>query len=184
MSDGNQERSLGKVEWLALIILVGAAMLLASSIGGQSSGNQPVPVGTPLPTLMAEGWLNVEGATPGPQSLSGKVVLVDFWGTHCPPCRASMPKLSKLYREYQPMGVEFLGLTGEPSGYLPEIKSFLGSVDDVTWPIGYGAGPTMDMLSIRLLPTYVVFSASGKAVWSGHDLNRMQKALDQALASK
>ena len=178
------KRSLGTVEWLALVILMGAAALLATSIGGQSPGNQPVPIGTPMPTFMAEGWLNVEGTIPGPDSLSGTVVLVDFWATYCPPCRKSMPKLAELYQEYQPQGVEFLGITAEPTDYLPTIEGFLNSTNGVDWPIGYGAAPTLDIMGIRLLPTYVVFSTSGKAVWSSNDLIGVKEALDQALASR
>lgn len=185
MSDTNQNQSLGKVEWIALATLAGAAALLTLTSGGQRpTASQPVDAGTPMPTLMAEGWLNVAETTPGRKSLRGKVVLIDFWATSCPPCVASMPKLAELYQQYRPLGVEFLGLTSEPTSYLPQIESFLESVDNVTWPIGYGAGPTLDMMNIALLPTYVVFDTNGKATWSGNNLTDMQAALDQALAKK
>jgi thiol-disulfide isomerase/thioredoxin len=40
----------------------------------------------------------------------GKVVLVDFWATWCPPCKISFPALDSLYREYQPRGFEVLAV--------------------------------------------------------------------------
>ena len=37
-------------------------------------------------------------------------VVVNFWGTWCPPCRKEIPDLIRLYKEYQPKGVEIIGL--------------------------------------------------------------------------
>ncbi len=37
-------------------------------------------------------------------------VIVNFWGTWCPPCRREIPDLVKLYNEYHPKGIEILGL--------------------------------------------------------------------------
>ncbi len=42
--------------------------------------------------------------------LRGKVVLVNFWGTWCPPCKAELPDLVSLYNDYRDQDVEFLGV--------------------------------------------------------------------------
>ncbi|MGA2183217.1 MAG: TlpA disulfide reductase family protein [Bryobacteraceae bacterium] len=40
----------------------------------------------------------------------GKVVLVNFWATWCPPCRQETPGLVRLYRDYRAKGVEVVGI--------------------------------------------------------------------------
>ncbi len=48
----------------------------------------------------------------------GKVVLINFWATWCPPCRAEMPDLVRLQREHGKEGLQIIGIT-----YPPERKA-------------------------------------------------------------
>jgi cytochrome c biogenesis protein CcmG, thiol:disulfide interchange protein DsbE len=43
----------------------------------------------------------------------GKVVIVNFWATWCPPCRKEMPALDAFYRRYKPEGLEMIGLSAD-----------------------------------------------------------------------
>ncbi len=169
-------RGLSEMVFFGLLAVALGLMMFA----GRRSGGQ-VSVGTPLPELMASGWLNT-AAIPSRQTLSSKVVVVDCWASWCPPCRAAMPKLAKLYADYGPLGVEFIGLTPESTAKRSDVAQFINRTSGFDWPVGYGANPTLDMLNIRGYPTVIVFNAHGVSTWSSNSLSGIEDALDKALA--
>jgi thiol-disulfide isomerase/thioredoxin len=190
-----EKRGIGFGEIIGFGLLAVVLAMLAWPRGGKS---EPVPKGTPLPELMAEGWLNADEPSPqnfekvasrstgrgipSRENLRGKVVVVDCWATWCVPCRISMPKLAKLYKQYGDSPVEFIGLTSEFGRELPAVEKFVDSVDGFDWPVGYGSGVTQDMLGIELLPTLAVFDKTGKATWSSTSSDGLAAAIDAALA--
>ncbi|MGX5820933.1 redoxin family protein [Chitinophaga lutea] len=53
-------------------------------------------------------------------SLKGKVVLLDFWGSWCGPCRSSHPHLKGVYEKYKGKGLEIVGIAEEKSADLSQ----------------------------------------------------------------
>ena len=70
------------------------------------------------------------------ESLAGKIIVVDFWATWCPPCVVQMPRLKELYAKWQPQGVEFIGVSldaSEAEHGLEQLKKFVTD-HEITWP--------------------------------------------------
>ena len=62
----------------------------------------------PAPKLEVTNWMNGQAMTV--QSLKGKVVLLDFWGTWCPPCIAQIPHINELSEKYRDRGLVVIGV--------------------------------------------------------------------------
>ena len=53
---------------------------------------------------------DLDGRTVRLSELQGKVVMLDFWSSWCPPCRREAPTLAQVYGEYKDKDVEFIGV--------------------------------------------------------------------------
>jgi thiol-disulfide isomerase/thioredoxin len=60
--------------------------------------------------------LDMAGKSVNFAQYDGKVVLVDFWATWCPPCRRSIPDLSELHGKYSNRGFEVVGISLDQAG--------------------------------------------------------------------
>ena len=103
---------------------------------------------------------DVNGRTVRLSDYKGKVVLINFWATWCPPCRAEMPDLVKLQTEHAKQGLQIIGIT-----YPPERKSrvrrFARSVK-VNYPIILGTRQIKARFSSEeTLPLTVVINRDG-----------------------
>ena len=104
---------------------------------------------------------DINGRTVRLRDYRGKVVLVNFWATWCPPCRAEMPDLVRLQREHARKGLRIIGIT-----YPPETKTrvrrFARSLK-VNYPIILGTRQIKTRFSSdETLPLTVVIDRDGK----------------------
>jgi thiol-disulfide isomerase/thioredoxin len=77
-----------------------------------------------------------DGTTFKLADLRGKVVVIDFWGTWCPPCRKQAPMLAELYTRYRAQGLEVVGLSLNKLSEQDEVTKFMKEVG-INYRVGY-----------------------------------------------
>ncbi len=90
----------------------------------------------------------------------GKVVIVDFWATWCPPCRAEMPFYVNLYKKLADRGLVIVGISLDAQGP-GVVRKFVDSMG-ITYPIVMGDEEVTTAYKVELMPTTFVVDREGR----------------------
>ncbi len=112
-----------------LPLALGLALLVA---GAGRSGAEPVAP-TPAPVWQLR---DVDGKVVRSEQFKGKVVVIDFWATWCPPCRAEIPGYVALQKKYGAAGLVIIGISLDQQGP-GVVKKFIQD-HQVTYPVVMG----------------------------------------------
>ena len=164
------------VKSMAMWLVVGC--LLAAGPQVHAANLKP---GDALPELKAKDF---EGALP---DLAGKVVLLDFWASWCSPCKASLPQLDKLHREYGARGFVVLGVSVDESA--ADMKAFL-EAHPVSFPTVRDAAQTLvGRVAVDAMPTSLLINRDGKVtkIHSGYQgektVEELRSEIEQLLGT-
>jgi thiol-disulfide isomerase/thioredoxin len=157
-------------------------------------------IGDAAPALSVEKWVKGDAITGFEK---GKVYIVEFWATWCGPCKASMPHLTELQKEYKSKGLTIIGMAS-PAWDRPsknenadeKVKTPLELVEAMVKEKGDTMGYTvawdkegatnaayMKASKQRGIPTSFVVDQKGNIAWIGHPM-QLDFVIDDVLAGK
>jgi len=114
------------------------------------------------------------------KDLAGKVVMVDEWGVHCPPCRALLPKMEALWKKFKSKPFVLIG--SHRQGRQAEEVKALVDANKLTYPIYDFAGMAEgEPSSGGGLPFMYVVDARGNVVYSGRSEPDAVAAVEKAV---
>jgi thiol-disulfide isomerase/thioredoxin len=128
-----------------------------------------------------------DGKTWRSSTLKGKVVVVNFWATWCPPCRRELPSLEVLYKTLAPKGVIVLGINAGESW--DKVAAFAADFKPpLTYPLLLDkTGSVLRDWQIKVLPTTYVLSRDGRLALraiGGRDFTQPDALQDVAALAK
>ncbi len=107
--------------------------------------------------------------------LRGKVVLVNFWATWCPPCRKEMPDLEALYERFSSQGLVVLGISDEEAA---KVEPFIRE-RKISFPVLLDPGRKVnEMVVVEGIPKSFVYGREGKLVAQSIDMRTQKQFLE------
>ena len=107
--------------------------------------------------------------------LRGKVVLVNFWATWCPPCRKEMPDLEALYGRFGAKGFVVLGISDEEA---TKVEPFIRE-RKISFPVLLDSGRKVnEMFVVEGIPKSFVYDREGKLVAQSIDMRTRKQFLE------
>jgi len=133
--------------------------------------------GKAAPEIVAN---DLQGMPVSLSAFKGKIVLLDFWATWCPPCRTDAPSLEKLYQKYGNKNLSIVGFSVEEDRKV--VEKFLKS-----HPAGYPIVVTSENevprpYQVGVIPTYVIIDENGlvqAAIQGDQGFSELRKLLQK-----
>lgn len=153
------KKSLSLISYLALLIILGLAV---RHFAINPIINKPTISGA---ALFNASLTDVQGLKQNLSQYKGKIIVVNFWATWCPPCREEMPELSLLQQEYKNKNVVVLGIAEDE---LAPVTEYLQS-SPVTYPIFIADNENMNLGTNlgndkAVLPYTVIIGSDGSVI--------------------
>jgi peroxiredoxin len=109
------------------------------------------------------------------RQLAGKIVVVNFWATWCPPCRKEMPDLDAIYKDFRSKGLVILAIGDEDRA---KVVSFLAE-HKVSYPVLLDPGRRVnDRFVVRGIPKTFVYDRSGRLAAESIDMRTRKQFME------
>jgi peroxiredoxin len=109
------------------------------------------------------------------RDLRGKVVLLNFWATWCPPCLKEMPDLDAIYKRFHDRGLVILAVSDEEANV---VKPFIANQQKVSYPILLDPGLQVTaQFRVEGIPKTFIYNREGKLAAQSIDMRTMNQFL-------
>jgi peroxiredoxin len=109
------------------------------------------------------------------RDLRGKVVLLNFWATWCPPCRKEMPDLETLFNKFKDQGFVVLAISDEEAA---KVSPFLAE-RNISYPVMLDPGRKVnELFQVEGIPKSFVYDRGGKLVAQSIDMRTQRQFLE------
>lgn len=158
---GDEPSSGGPLGWAVGAIAVVAAVAIIMNAIAEQQARQDRNAGQPAPAFALR---RLEGGTVTLDQHRGKVVVLDFWATWCPPCVEEMPHLVKVVKELEPQ-VAFVAINQDDPGADALVQRFATETTPGLSPyVAFADSEVVERYGISQLPTMVLVDREGKIV--------------------
>ena len=135
-------------------------VLAVAGIAAAERGVDPVRMEDEAPNFTLE---TTDGDTVSLSDYAGKVVLLDFWDTWCPPCKKGIPELIELYEEYKDEGFVVIGMALGRMGE-KAVEEYT-ETHNITYPVVHTTDEVVNSFgSIEAIPTAFLVNREGNIV--------------------
>lgn len=151
---------------IGLALFVGIVLLPARSEAADGAACSPHAKAANLKLTFRD----IEGKSVTLSDYKGKVILLDFWATWCPPCRKEIPGFIDLYNTYKSRGLVVIGISMDEADDIAEVKRFAAQIK-MDYPVLLGAGREEDLkpsFGELPLPTSFIIGRDGR-ICARHD---------------
>jgi thiol-disulfide isomerase/thioredoxin len=184
--------------WLLMMTACGGSGLSSQTAqsGNTPSGARAPQSQYPMPPTSNSagagqyGFTLLDGRRVKMADYAGKVLVLDFWATYCPPCREEIPQLIELQRRFGPQGLSIVGLNVGGADDRPLVPEFVRTYR-IQYTLGY---PDTELVNLYLgdndvIPQTIVFDRRGRLVkhFIGYDKTlpaELEQAIQSALAAE
>lgn len=133
-------------------------LALDSTSSSATASTQPA-----VEKLLRTSFATTEGQWQTLAAWRGKVLIVNFWATWCPPCREEMPMFSGLQKKYKDKGLQFVGISIDSIDKVREYQS----IEKLAYPLLMGSPDAMSLSGAlgnfsQALPFTVLITRQGK----------------------
>lgn len=98
---------------------------------------------------------------------SGKPTLIVFWELWCPHCRREVPRIQELFAQYQPKGLQVLGMTKLSRSSTEESLQSFAAENGLKYPMAKENGLASAYFGVQGVPAAAVLK-DGRVIWRGH----------------